>query len=386
MISHLNLGECCKIISGSTPDTSNPEYWGGDIVWITPKDLSETADNIITNSSKKITKKGYDSCSTQILPKGTVLLSSRAPIGLVAIAGKELCTNQGFKSLIPDTSLVLSKYLMYWLRYKKEFLNSLGNGATFKEISKKTVENIKVSLPSIEEQKRIASILDKANELKEKRKKAIEKLDELVQSVFIDMFGDPVENPKNWEIVTFDKLMTEIYYGTSKTPEYLDQGIAFVRATNVKNGKIVHNDMKFMGQSFADSIPHCKLKKGDMIIVRSGVNTGDCAIFRDEYPQAYAAYDLIIKLPSQISEFYNFLFNTDYKERVIKPLTRRAGQPHINSEQIKSLLVIKPPTVLIDKFTSYLIKSFEINKKNDKSLCDIESLQASLHNIFFSTI
>jgi type I restriction enzyme S subunit len=120
----VKLGEAADVISGSTPRTNVPEYWNGDIVWVTPADLSNLGTIEINDSQRKITKEGYESCSTTILPAGTVLLSSRAPIGHLAITGKEMCTNQGFKSLIPKKSLH-SYYLYFVLKHLKERLISV---------------------------------------------------------------------------------------------------------------------------------------------------------------------------------------------------------------------------------------------------------------------
>jgi type I restriction enzyme S subunit len=106
------LGECCRIVSGSTPKRNKAEYWDGDIPWVTPKDLSKLDSPILKDAPEKITQAGYTSCSTTLMPEGSILFSSRAPIGHVAIAGRAMCTNQGFKSLVPGDK-VHSPYL-YW--------------------------------------------------------------------------------------------------------------------------------------------------------------------------------------------------------------------------------------------------------------------------------
>jgi type I restriction enzyme S subunit len=123
------LGEITKIVSGSTPRTNNTDYWDGDILWVTPADLSKLDTIEIHDTARKITRAGYESCSTTMLPVGTVLLSSRAPIGHLAVAGKEICTNQGFKSLIPNQS-IHSFYLYFVLKRFKDRLISLGSGAS----------------------------------------------------------------------------------------------------------------------------------------------------------------------------------------------------------------------------------------------------------------
>ena len=123
------LGELCRIVSGATPRTNIPEYWNGEIPWVTPKDLS-SRDFLLKKTERKISQAGFDSCSTVMLPEGSVLLSSRAPIGLIAIAGIRVCTNQGFKSFICGED-INPWYLFAWLKINAHYLNSLGRGATF---------------------------------------------------------------------------------------------------------------------------------------------------------------------------------------------------------------------------------------------------------------
>ncbi|WP_144937947.1 restriction endonuclease subunit S [Rothia kristinae] len=159
----VRLGDVTEVVSGGTPKTSVSEYWGGEIPWATPKDLSEQKAQYISSTSRTITQAGLDRSSAVLLPRKSVLLSSRAPIGLVAINTVDMATNQGFKSLVPDSSKLDYRYLYHWMKANVERMVSLGVGATFKEISKKVVSNVEIPLPSLAEQRRIAGILDAAS-------------------------------------------------------------------------------------------------------------------------------------------------------------------------------------------------------------------------------
>jgi len=198
----VEIGDICDVVSGATPKTGNPEYWDGEIRWVTPKDLSELGEKHISEPPRKITRAGLDSCAAKMLPPKSVLLSSRAPIGLVAINTEPVCTNQGFKSLVPKDVRIDADYLYWWLVTNREQLNGKGRGATFKEISKSIVEQLLLPLPmlqgkpDLDEQKRIAAILDKADAIRRKRQQALRLTDDFLRSVFLDMFGDPVTNPK----------------------------------------------------------------------------------------------------------------------------------------------------------------------------------------------
>ena len=155
-----NIG---KIISGSTPNTNTPELWNGNYLWITPAELKD--DSFIVNSTeRKLTYLGIKKSSLIEMPIGTVLLSSRAPIGKVAIVGKNMFCNQGFKNIIPNEE-INSIYLYYILKEKKEYLNFLGRGATFKELSKEIVENISLKIPPIELQNKFAERVEKIEKL-----------------------------------------------------------------------------------------------------------------------------------------------------------------------------------------------------------------------------
>lgn len=154
------LSEFVVVKNGSTPSTARLDYYDGDIVWITPKDLSNNKSKYVYNSERKITKLGFDSCSTSMLPIGSILLSSRAPIGLLAICGVETCTNQGFKNLVVKGDKISNEYLYYWLKTKVKYIDSLGTGTTFKEVSKGVIENLEIEIPKdLNDQKKIASIL-----------------------------------------------------------------------------------------------------------------------------------------------------------------------------------------------------------------------------------
>ena len=154
------ISDIGTVVGGATPSTKKAEnYEGGTIPWITPKDLSILRGRYINRGERNITEEGLKSCSTQLMPKNTVLFSSRAPIGYIAIAENDVCTNQGFKSIIPNENTD-PLFLYYLLKYNKDKIESMGSGTTFKEISGNTMKNIVVIVPTEKKvQEYIASIL-----------------------------------------------------------------------------------------------------------------------------------------------------------------------------------------------------------------------------------
>ena len=156
---YYKIDDIGKVVSGGTPSTSKNEYWYGDIGWITPKDLSSYDDIYISRGERNITEEGLNNSSAKLVPKNTVLMTSRAPIGYIAIADNELSTNQGFKSLICDENICHYKYFYYWLKLNIKYIINNSSGSTFNEISGGTFKNLEISLPSINEQKAISSVL-----------------------------------------------------------------------------------------------------------------------------------------------------------------------------------------------------------------------------------
>ena len=226
------LSQVGQIVSGATPKTSEPDYFGGDIAWLTPADLSGYTDKYISHGARNITQKGYDSCSTQLMPAGTVLFSSRAPIGYVAIARNPICTNQGFKSIIPNPN-VDSEFLYYQLKYLKKQIQDMGSGTTFREISAKTLGKVFVVVPSLEEQKRIVARIEELfSELDngvETLRKTKQQLAVYRQAVLKDAFSG------DWQYYKAEGLCDFITKGTTpKKNDQLKEGkIPFIKVYNL---------------------------------------------------------------------------------------------------------------------------------------------------------
>lgn len=141
------IEDIADVYNGATPSTVNEQNYGGNIVWITPKDLSDQKQKFVYQGERNISQAGYNSCSTHLLPPNTILMSSRAPIGLLSIAKTELCTNQGFKSFVPKAENI-STYLYYYLNIHIKQIEQLGTGTTFKEVSREDVLKFPILKPS----------------------------------------------------------------------------------------------------------------------------------------------------------------------------------------------------------------------------------------------
>ncbi|MCL8205793.1 restriction endonuclease subunit S [Ligilactobacillus agilis] len=154
------LSEIGKVVGGGTPSTKHPEYYtGSGIPWLTPKDLSGYDKMYISKGGRDITQEGLENSSAKLLPANSVLVSSRAPIGYVAIAENEIATNQGFKSIIPNRELVIPEYLYFVMKTSKQDLEQIASGSTFKEVSTKVMSNFEVEIPDLDEQRKVLDYL-----------------------------------------------------------------------------------------------------------------------------------------------------------------------------------------------------------------------------------
>jgi type I restriction enzyme, S subunit len=371
-----SLGEVTEIVTGGTPSTTIKEFWdGGDIAWLNSGELNQ---GIITSSSNYITKLGLKNSVAKLMPPDTVLIAlTGATTGKVGYLTFEACANQSVTGILPSPSHD-PKFIYYYLQTLREKILRVAWGGAQKHIHQQFVKNLKVPLPPLPIQKQIAEILNKADEAKQKRKEANKFTDEFLQSVFIEMFGDPVKNQKGWEVKKFGCIFNSIRYGTGSPPTYVKNGIPFIRATNIKYNSIVENDLVFISKEDANKIKKCELREGNLLVVRSGINTGDAAVVPKEFDGAYAAYDLIIELDYVHSIFYSFLINSTYGKAIIGPLSRRAGQPHLNAEQLKDIEFYLPPFKLQQQFAEIVNKVEALKEKQKQSELELENLFQSL--------
>lgn len=220
-MNRFKLKEIANIVNGATPSSLNVENYGGNIVWITPNDLSKQKKKYIYIGERNITEIGYNSCSTKLLPVDSILLSSRAPIGLIAINKVECCTNQGFKNLVINKEKCNVEFLYYYLKYHIKEIEKLGSGTTFKEVSKGLLEDYEVLLPLMDLQNKISKVLsniDNKIELNNKINSELEAMAKTIYDYWFLQFEFPNEEGKPYKssggkMVWNDELKREIPEG-----------------------------------------------------------------------------------------------------------------------------------------------------------------------------
>lgn len=378
----IKLGDICTVVSGTTPKSDRPEYWDGNINWVTPAELTDDSD-VIFESQRKITEKAIIDSSLKPFPAGTVLLSSRAPIGKVAIAGVEMYCNQGFKNLICSDK-IYNRYLYHYLKYKTDYLNSLGRGATFKEISKSIVENIEIPLPSLDEQRHIAAMLDKVSNLIAKRKQQLDKLDEMTKARFVEMFGSELEFNK-WPCCTIGDV-ADICVGVviKPTQYYTDKGIPAFRSLNIGEMCVKDNDWVYFTDEGHRKNQKSVIRKNDVLVVRSGA-PGTACVATEKY-DGYNAVDIIIARPDNQkvnSVFLAAFTNMPHGMNQIHAKTGGAAQQHFNVSGYKSMRLIMPPIELQNQFAAF-VEQTDKSKLTIQRSCDkLEVLKKALMQRYF---
>lgn len=352
----VKLGQICEVVSGGTPKTNVEEYWNGEFNWITPAEINDN-DYIISDTKRKITQLAIEKKKLPLLPKGTVLLSSRAPIGKVAITGKEMYCNQGFKNLICSDE-ICNEYLYWYLKSKKEYLNSLGRGATFKEISKKIVENIEIKLPEIERQRKIVDKLKKVDKIIQRRKNQSRLLDVVVQARFVEMFGDPIINNMSWPESTIGDgcFVTKLAgFEYSKYIEYDDTGdVVMVKAQNVKNGTLNRKDLSFISNEVSDALPRSQLLPGDVVMTYVGANIGDVALIDDKYKYHLAPNVAKIRVDAKIYNSVYFMYMLMFLNSYIVKNSADTAKAALGMERIRKLKVFIPTYDLQNQFAAFV--------------------------------
>ena len=270
----------CKTGSGGTPSRSNNAFFeNGTIPWVKSGELK---NRYITEVEEYITDLAVEKSSAKLVSKGSLLIAMYgATVGEVSQLTYDATTNQAICNIQPDENVCDVNYLYRFLEASKSYLLSRRVGGGQPNISQGVIKDLDVPLPPLEEQRRIASILDQADELRQKRQQAIEKLDQLLQATFIDMFGDPVSNPKGWDVKKLSEQVDLIQIGPFGTQlhqeDYIENGIPLINPSHIKNGKIVPNLKLSVSQSKYGELSQYHLKLNDVLLGRRG-EMGRCAV------------------------------------------------------------------------------------------------------------
>ena len=344
-----------------------------------------------------ITELAIQKSSAKIVPKGSILLAMYgATVGRMAMLGIDAATNQAVCNIIPDEKKAYTKYVYYALLNKvPEFLKNAVGGAQ-PNISQGIIKETKIPLPPLEEQKRIAAILDNANSIHRKRQQAIKFADELLRAVFLDMFGDPVENTKGWDVKNLKELSTKIHSGNTPTggrEVYVDKGIAFFRSQNVWKNKLELDDIAYLDHATHKKMAKSSLKNRDILMTKTGrINTensslGRAAIYLGEDDAANInghVYLIRLKNP-EFNEFILYILTTnEYRDYIRSVCVGGIDKRQLNKDHIEQFPIINPPVELQKQFVKLMQIVESKKEKARQSLEESQSLFKTLSQKAFS--
>lgn len=357
------LGDICKFQSGGTPARGKAEYFNGSIPWITTTAL--TGGQIDANDAVDwITEKAIKESSAKIIPQNSIMVGMRVGVGKVAINTVAMSTNQDIISLLEvDESKWNKDFLCKYLQSKREYLNSQARGATIKGIKIDVLSKLIVPQISLEDQRHISQAIDNVKRIIDFRKQEIRELDELIRARFVEMFGDPIMNPKGWEVVTIGDIVTEVKYGTSR-PAVEGGRYPYLRMNNLTvDGYLDLSDLKYIDIP-DDEIEKCVVRKGDVLFNRTNSIelVGKTVVFDLPEEMVIAGYIIRVRLNEKIlPEVLSQYMNLEALKDILRSMAKGAvNQANINAQELQSIKVYLPDMKLQKRF-------IEIKEQVDKS-------------------
>lgn len=394
-----DLGE---VVAGGTPASKEPSYWGGNINWISPADLTGYSGKTITQGAKSLTETGLKNSSAKVMPAGSVHFSSRAPVGYVVMSSEPMSTNQGFKSLVP-AKRVFNEYVYYYLKGSKQLAEKRASGTTFLELSGKAFGALPIPLPPFDDQKRIVAkietLFSELNKGIKSLKTAREQLKVYRQAVLKHAFEGKLTaqwREKNerqaWRTRKLGELLSFLTSGSRGwAAYYADKGDIFIRAQNLKYDRLDLEDIAYVSLPEKSEGKRTRVQVGDLLITITGANVTKLGYVKEELGDAYVSQHVALCRPGdEIStEFlYWYLVAEAAGRGQLNKSAYGAGKPGLNLDNIRSVDIPLPDAVeqnLIAKKIEELLSVEEnIASTIDNEIGRIEALRQSILKEAFS--
>ncbi|NCT41583.1 MAG: restriction endonuclease subunit S [Alphaproteobacteria bacterium] len=382
-MNFVELGKVVEIKGGGTPDKSNPNYWGGSIPWASVKDFKST---VIENTIDMITEDGVKNSATNIIPAGSIIVPTRMAVGKAAINKIDMAINQDLKALFPSAGID-TRFLFHCLLANSEVLERQASGATVKGIKLDVLRALQVPVISMKEQKRIAAILDQADALRQSRRLAITRLNDLSQSIFYEMFHPGADDADN-EIQLSD-YFSEIKMGPFGSllhkADYIENGIPLINPTHIIDGEIIPDPSFSISPAKAKELHKYLLKEGDIILGRRG-DMGRCAVVDGKMEGFLCGTGSMILRPDKSKVDPYFAADLIRSKKVIKEIEAVASGVTMLNLNSKSLNRVFVPKVDRAKQKEYFQKINSLQAKKSymqESLEKFERLFLSLQQRAF---
>lgn len=371
----IKLSDICDVVSGSTPSTGIKKYWGDGYSLITPLDLSKKHRYLsrIEFRGRDITVEGFSSCSIVEIPRGSVVMSSRAPIGYLTISKlNKATTNQGCKSfIIKDKSKVDSEFLYYRILKDINKIKRLGSGSTFLEVSKKDLEKFEISIPSISEQRNIAQVLSRVDDDIEKTSKIIKQTEKLKKGLMQELFTNGIGHkkfkktkigiiPEKWNITNLKEISEIITKGTTPTTyghKFINEGVNFIKIECINDGKVDLKKCKHISDETNNFLKRSQLEEADVLFSIAGA-LGRTAIIKEKYLPANTnqAVAIIRLRDKRWATYIEKSLNADYVINQINNSVVQLAQANISLGQLGKILLAMPREEEMNKIIRILSK------------------------------
>jgi type I restriction enzyme S subunit len=377
-----SLGEVAEVVGGGTPSTTVPEYWNGDIVWLTPTEITAQDGRVITDSIRKISKAGFKNSGAQMLPKESVILTSRASVGYVALSGIELCTNQGFQSLIPKRS-VMAKFLMYWIQQNKAEFESRSAGSTFKEISKSNVKSIKLALPPYAEQKRIVDLISSVDSYIEALHKELNSAKIFRNALLHELLTAGGEGWVELSLGELTENTRPICYGVLKPGPEVKDGIPLAKITDMNRKILGPEGMQRISIELDNEFRRSRLQGGEVLLSIQGT-VGRVAIA--DSTLAGANISRTIALIDPDDRLLNHYLMLILEKIALDGEFDSAGSTResLNISTIRDMKISCPPLEVQNRTIETISTIDKVIDQTDFSIVQSKTLRSSLLSNFLS--
>ena len=379
----VKLSDVAVIVTGGTPKTSDPSLYGGAVPFVTP---SELVGNIpVTDTPRRLTKKGAE--AVRIVPANSIMVCCIGSLGKIGIAGTAVATNQQINSVIFDQRSVDVRYGFYACQRLENRLKSMAPATTVPIVSKSKFQNLEIPLPPLFEQKRIASILDQADDIRRKARLSLAKVELLGQACFQSMFGNPATNTKDWKMVCIGDLLSEAKYGTSEKANTEGRGIPILRMGNITyDGRIDLTDIKHVELSGRD-LPKYTTRRGDILFNRTNSQdlVGKTAVVQFDQPMAIAGYLVRARTNQNASPAYiSAYLNSAHGKTVLRNMCNNiVGMANINAQQMQKIKIAAPPVDMQLKYSRMIDEMQERSGPMREAMDYSDALFSSLQHRAF---
>ena len=379
----IKLRQAFDLQMGKTPARNRPDYWNGDHKWISIADIGN-AGKFLTKTKESITAAGIDGSGIKVVPQGTVIMSFKLSIGKTAITSEDMYTNEAIMAFIDNGKFAVDTNYLYHLCCGTNWTAGTNKAVMGLTLNKATLLEKEIPLPDINEQHEIATILDKIDALIAERQQQLELIDQAVKSRFIELFGDPKQNPKGYPVKEFDEISVLITDGEHATPRRTDKGIYLLSARNILNHALQLDDVDYIDEEeYARIARRVVPQAGDVLISCSG-SIGRCCVVPEEFRFQMVRSAALIRFDDTIKPvFAEWLITSDELQRQISMSATQSSQANLFQGKIRKLRGYVPPMELQEQFAAFVEQTDKSKLAVQKGLQELEILKKSLMQQYF---